>query len=157
MEVSGHDFLQRKFMHLFKCFEHSQQGHILKEDAEKHQKQLDGILRQQLKNQGFSNGVIEKKIQEFDSDWLPSAYHYFAEMTKFAKNHADISVDEFMAFNMSIRDHIIQHDALPSWFEESLRMSFTKCWSNEDGILLEEGFELLPGEYCTVEVLLNLF
>ena len=146
MEVKGQDFLRRKFMHLFKCFEHTCEGHIIKDDAEKHVKQLDSILRQQLKNQGFSNGVIEKRITEFDSDWVPSAMHYFAEMTKFAKNHADISVEEFMAFNMSIRDHIAQHGALPSWFEESLRLSFMKCWSNEDGLLLQDGLELLPGE-----------
>ena len=133
-------------MHLFKCFEHTLEGHIVREDAEKHKKQLDDILRQQLKSQGLSNGVIDKKVAEFDSDWFPSALHYFGEMTKFAKNQADISVEEFMAFNMSIRDHIVEHGTLPSWFESSLRASFTKCWSNKDGILLEEGFELLPGE-----------
>lgn len=103
-------------------------------------------MKRQMKSQGVSNDEIEEKIAGFDSDWIPSAMHYFTEMAKFAKNHADISLDEFIAFNMSIRNHIVQNDALPSWFEDSLRASYANCWANDEGILLEDGLELLPGE-----------
>lgn len=145
MEANGHEFLRRKFMHLFKSFEHSRGGFIIKEDAGIHSKQLESVLKRQLQSQGVSDDDIEKRIAEFDSDWVPSAMQYFTEMAKFAKNHADISVEEFMAFNMSIRDHVVEHDALPSWFEDSLRSSYVKCWSSEDGALSEDGLELLPG------------
>ena len=146
MGSNGHEFLRRKFVHLFKCFEHTREGFITKQDAEIHSKQLDDILRRQLEVSGVPNDDVEKQIAEFNSDWVPSAMKYFTEMSQIARNHADISVEDFVAFNMSIRDHIVQNDALPSWFEDSLRTSFVKCWSDKDGILLEDGLELLPGE-----------
>ena len=147
MASKGEEFLQRKFNHLFKCFAHTHEGFIVKADAEIHTKQLENTLRRQLKSQGVSDDEIEKRIADFDSDWVPSAMHYFAEMSKFAENHTDISLKEFVAFNMSIRDHVAQYDTLPSWFENSLRASFKRCWSNCDGILSEDGLELLPGEF----------
>ena len=146
MEAKEHEFLRRKFMHLFKCFEHTREGFITKEDAELHSKELESILRRQLESEGVSNDDIERRIAEFDADWVPSAMKYFAEMAKFAANRTIVSADEFMAFNMSIHDYIVQHDALPSWFEDSLRKSYVKCWSNKEHLLVEDGLELLPGE-----------
>ena len=160
MEVERHEFLRRKFMHLFKCFEHSRKGFITKEDAQLHSKELENVLRRQLESEGISNEDIERRVAEFDADWMPSAMEYFGEMAKFAANRANVSADEFLAFNMSIRDYIVQHDALPSWFEDSLRMSYVKCWSNKEHLLVEDGLELLPGEpmarlYLSVRLLVG--
>lgn len=146
MASDGDAFLKRKFMHLFKCFEHSRKGFIVKEDADIHCKQLESILRGQLEREGLTNDAIEKRILDFRMDWLPSAMGYFGELSKFAQNNEEISKEDFMAFNMSIRDHIAQHDALPLWFDNSLRMSYAKCWSSKNGLLFEDGLELLPGE-----------
>lgn len=141
--------MRRKFLHLYNCFDHDKKGFIEQKDAELQSKKLLNILRRQLKEEGMKDDKgIERRVEEFNAQWMPGAMKYFFEMSRFAKEGGPekITKNDFIAFKMSIREHILNNDALPSWFEDSLRMSFSKCWAKTDtGLLEEEGLELLPG------------
>ena len=148
MDVKGEEFLRRKFLHLFNNFDHDKKGFIQREDAELQSKKLLAVLRRQLQEKGIKDTEIEKRVEEFKAKWMPGAMKYFFEMSQFAKEGAaeKITKKDFISFNMSIREHIAKNGALPSWFEHSLRMSFSECWGTQDNGLLEEnGLELLPG------------
>lgn len=148
MDIGGEEFLKRKFLHLFDCFDHGRKGFIERQDAELQSKKLLSTLRRQLQERGMADKDIEQRVEEFDANWMPGAMKYFAEMSQFAKEGGPekITVNDFMSFNMSIRDHIVKNDSLPLWFEDSLRKSFQKCWaSNDNAVVGEEGLGLLPG------------
>ncbi|XP_046859901.1 uncharacterized protein LOC124453188 [Xenia sp. Carnegie-2017] len=145
MEVEGEQFLRRKFLHLFQSYQHTRPGVVIQEDAKIHGEQLDNILRKQLQSRGMSNDLVEQRVEEFNAGWLRPAFAYFSEMVKFSKNPEAISEDEFVQFKMSIRDYIRENGVLPPWFENSLRMSYEKCWANDKGLLTEDSMELLPG------------
>lgn len=146
MEVEGEQFLRRKFLHLFQSYQHTRPGVVIQEDAKIHGEQLDNILRKQLQSRGMSNDLVEKRVEEFNAGWLRPAFAYFSEMVKFSQNPEAISEDEFVQFKMSIRDYIRENGVLPPWFEDSLRMSYKKCWANDKGLLTEDSMELLPGK-----------
>lgn len=149
MDVQGEEFLQRKFLHLFNSFDHGKKGFIEREDAELQGKKLFDVRRRQLQERGLKDTeIVEKRVEEFKAKWLPGAMKYFFEMSQFAKEGGPekITKKDFISFNMSIREHIAKNDALPSWFEDALSMSFSECWGTQDsGLLEEDGLELLPG------------
>ena len=141
------EFLRRKFQHLYYNFDHGKKGFIDRKDAELQIKKLLDALRRQQVEKGANEEEIQKRIKEFTENWIPGAMKYFVEMSRFSKTDPErIALEEFMAFNMSIREHIEQTGNLPAWFEDSLRLSYDKCWACEDtGHLDEDGLELLPG------------
>ena len=145
--VEPERFLQSKFEHLYYSFDQEKKGFLVWKDAELQRHKLLDVLRRQQEEKGAREEEIEQRTKEFTANWLPGAMAYFKEMCRFAKGDPEkITRDEFIAFNMSIREHIRETGALPEWLESSLRMSYPKCWGNdEDGRFGEDGLELLPG------------